>query len=133
MVSTTEVGGGGNTHNSPAARKNQPKPNNKKLVGFRGDAKAESVLYVKIITSVSNQAGRIIALESNLSSYVRDKGFPHWMESIRLIQRKIQCDFMPADVCRSTYGTVTQAGVFCIEWKCTSYGRQIQQNYENMG
>ena len=59
MVSTTEVGGG-NTPNGPAARKNQPKPNNKKSVGFKGDAKAESVLHGKIITSGSNQAGQII-------------------------------------------------------------------------
>ena len=48
MVSTTEVAGrGGNTRNSPAAKKNQPKPNNKKTVGFKGDAKVESVLHAK--------------------------------------------------------------------------------------
>ena len=76
MVSTTEVGGG-NTPNGLAARKNQPKPNNKKPVGFKGDAKAESVLHGKVITSGSNQAGQIIALVSNLSSYIGDKSFSH--------------------------------------------------------
>ena len=40
MVSTTEVGGG-NTPNGLAARKNQPKSNNKKPVGFKGDAKVK--------------------------------------------------------------------------------------------
>ena len=58
MVSTTEVGGGGNKRNNgPIARKNQSKPNNKKPVGFESDAKAESVLHTKVITSGSNQAG----------------------------------------------------------------------------
>ena len=76
MVSTTEVGGG-NTPNGLAARKNQSKPNNNKSVGFKGDAKAESVLHGKVITSGSNQAGQIIALVLNLSSYIGDKSFPH--------------------------------------------------------
>ena len=88
MVSTTEVGGGGKTPNGPTARKNQSKPNNKKPVGFKGDAKAESVLHGKVITSGSNQAGQIIALVANLSSFIGDKSFPHWAESIRLMQRK---------------------------------------------
>ena len=77
MVSTTEVGGGGKTPNNSAARKNHPKPNNKKLVGFKGDAKAESVPHGKVIPSVSNQAGQIIALVSNLSSFIEDKSFLH--------------------------------------------------------
>ena len=52
MISTTEVvGRGGNARNGPAAKKNQPKPNNKKAVGFKGDAKAESALHLKDITS----------------------------------------------------------------------------------
>ena len=71
MISTTEVGGG-NTRNSLAGRKSQSKPNNKKLVGFKGDAKAESVLHGKVITSGSNQVGQIITLVSNLSSYIGD-------------------------------------------------------------
>ena len=46
MVSTTEVAGkGDSTCNGSAANKNQPKPNNKKAIGFKGDAKAESVLH----------------------------------------------------------------------------------------
>ena len=53
MVSTTEVGGG-NTPNGLAARKNQSKPNNKQPVEFKGDAKAESVLHKKVITSGLN-------------------------------------------------------------------------------
>ena len=112
MVSTTEVGEGGKTPNGSAARRNQPKPNNKKPAGFKGDAKAESVLHEKIITSESNQAGQIIALVSNLSSFIGDQSFPHWAESIRLMQRKTQPDFMPANVGRSAYGTITQAGDF---------------------
>ena len=66
MVSTTSGVGDGNTPNGLAARKNQPKPNNKKSVGFKGNAKAESVLYGKVITSGSNQAGQIIASVSKL-------------------------------------------------------------------
>ena len=59
MVSTTVVGGGGRPpNNGSAARKNQPKPNNKKPAGFKGDAKAESVLHGKVITSGSNQSGK---------------------------------------------------------------------------
>ena len=78
MVSTTEVTGrGGNTRNGPAAKKNQPKPNNKKAVGFKGDAKAESVLHAKVITGGSNQAGQIIVLVSSLSTYIGEKGYPH--------------------------------------------------------
>ena len=111
MVSTTEVGGGGNTHNGPIARKNQSKPNNKNPVRFKGDAKAEIVLHGKVNTSGSNQAVQIIALVSNLSSFIGDKSFPHWAESIHLMQRKTQPDFMPANVGRSAYGTVTQASV----------------------
>ena len=58
MVSTTEVGGGDKTpNNGPTAKKNQSKPNNKKPTGFKGDAKAETVLHGKVITSGSNQAG----------------------------------------------------------------------------
>ena len=57
MASTTEVGEGGKTLKGPTARKNQSKPNNKKPVGFKGDAKAESVLHGKVITSGSNQVG----------------------------------------------------------------------------
>ena len=69
MVSTTEVAGrGGNTRNGPTAKKNQSKPNNKKAVGFKGDAKAESVLHAKVIIGGSNQAGKIIVLVSSLSN-----------------------------------------------------------------
>ena len=119
-------------------------------MGFKGDAKAESVLHGKIITSGSNQAGQIIALESNLSSYIGDKGFPHWAESLRLMQRKTQRDFMPADVGRSPYVTVTQAGVFVWNgnaldtedeytramkvWdRCVISGIKNWENYENNG
>ena len=55
MVSTTEVAGkGGNTCNGLAANKNKQKPNNKKAVGLKGDAKAESALHLKVISSGSN-------------------------------------------------------------------------------
>ena len=113
MVSTTEVGGrGGNTRNGPAAKKNQPKPTNKKTVGFKGDAKAEGVLHAKVTTGGSNQAGQIIVLVSSLSTYIGDKGFPHLTESMRLMERKTQDNFMPADVGRSAYGVVNPAGDF---------------------
>ena len=105
MVSTTEAAGkGGSTCNGSAANKNQPKPNNKKPVGFKGDAKAESTLHLKVITSGSNQSGQIIALVACLSTYVGEKGYPHWADSLRLIDRKDQDHFMPTDVGRSAYG-----------------------------
>ena len=112
MVSTTEVGEGGKTLNGLTVRENQSKPNNKKPVGFKGNAKVESVLHGKVITSGSNQAGQIIALITNLSSFIGDKIFPHWAESICLMQRKTQPNFMSANIGRSAYSTVTQAGVF---------------------
>ena len=107
MVSTTQVGGG-NTPNSSAAAK----PNNKKQVGFKGDAKAESVLHGKVITSGSNQSGQIIVIVAALPSFIGDKGFPNWAESFRVRQRKTRDDFMPANVGRTTYGTINQAGNF---------------------
>ena len=113
MVSTTEVAGkGGNTRNGSAANKNQPKPNNKKAVGFKGDAKAESVLHAKVITGGSSQAGQIIVLVSSLSTYIGEKGYSRWADSLRLMERKDQDYFMPADVGRSTYGAMNAANVF---------------------
>ena len=48
MVSTTEAAGnGGSTRNGSAANKNQPKPNNKKAVGFKGDAKTEVLFFMQ--------------------------------------------------------------------------------------
>ena len=127
MVSTTEVGGGGKTpNNGTTARKNQSKPNNKKPVGFKGDTKAESVLLAMVITSRSNQAGQIIALVSNLSSFIEDKIFPHWAESIRLVLRKTQPDFMPGNIGRSAYGAITQAGVFV--WNGNALDTEDQYN-----
>ena len=93
-------------------------------MGFKGDAKAESVLHAKVITSGSNQAGQIIALVLKLSSFIGDKSFPHWVESIRLMQRKTQPDFMPANVGRSAYGTVTQTGVFVWNGNVLDVGKQ---------
>ena len=110
MVSTTEVGGG-NTPNSQAAKKNQPRPNNKKSNGFKGDAKTESALNGKVIISGSNQAGQLIDLTESLSSFIGDKSFPHWAESIRLMQRSTEASFMPANVGRSAYGAIV-AGAF---------------------
>ena len=102
MVSTTETAGkGGSTRNGSAANKNQPKPSNKKSTGFKGDAKAESALHLKVITSGSNQSGQIITLTASLSTYFGEKGYPHWMNSIRLNERKNQDHFMPVDVGRS--------------------------------
>ena len=110
MVSSTEVGGD-NTPNSQAAKKNQPRPNNKKSNGFKGDAKTESALNGKVIISGSSQAGQLISLTESLSSFIGDKGFPHWAESIRLMQRSTEGDFMPANVGRSAYGAIV-ADVF---------------------
>ena len=112
MVSTTEAGGCSKTpNNSSTAKKNQSKPTNQKSVGFKGDAKAERVLHEKVITNGSNQARQIIALVATLSSFFGDKSFPHWAESIRLMQRKRQDDFIPANIGRSAYGAMA-AGVF---------------------
>ena len=81
-------------------------------MGFKGDAKAESVLHAKVITSGSSQAGQIIVLVSSLSIYIGEKGYPRWDESMRLMERKNQDNFMPADVGRSIYGAMNAAGVF---------------------
>ena len=89
MVSATEVGGD-NTHNDQTAWKNQLKPNNKKPMEFTGDTKAESIINQKVITSGANQAGQVIAIVSNLSSYIEDKVFPHWAESISRMHSETQ-------------------------------------------
>ena len=111
MVSTTQVGCG-NAPNGLAAGKSKPKRNNKKQVGFKGDAKVESVLHMKVITSGSNQSGQIIVIVAALPSFIGDKDFPNWAESFRVMRTKTRDDFMPADVNRTTYGTVNQTGVF---------------------
>ena len=80
-------------------------------MGFKGDAKAESILHGKFITSGSNQVGQIIALVSNLSSYIWDKSFPRWAESFQTMLSKTRDNFMPADVGRGAYSTLV-AGVF---------------------
>ena len=117
MVSTTEVAGkGDNTYNGLEANKNQPKPNNKKAVGFKGDAKAESVLHAKVITGGSSQAGQIIVLISSLLTYIGEKGYPHWAESLRLMERKLQDNFILADVGRSTYGAMNAANLHVFVW-----------------
>ena len=114
MVSTTQVGGG-NTLNGLAARKNKPKPNNKKQVGFKGNVKAEIVLHLKVITSGSNQSGQIIVIVAALPSFIGDKGFPNWAESFRVRQRKTRDDFMPANVGRSSYGAMAAGVLYGME------------------
>ena len=109
-TSTTQVGGG-NTPNSLAARKNQPKANNNQPAKFKGDAKVESALHGKFITSEYNQVGQIIALVQNLSSYIGDKSFPHWAKTSQTMLRKTRDDFMPADIGTGAYGTLVE-GVF---------------------
>ena len=110
MVSTTEAAGkGDNTCNGLAANKNKPKPNNKKPVRFKGDAKAESVLHAKVITGGSSQAGQIVLLVSSLSTYIGEKGYPHWADSLRLMERWDQDHFMPTNVGRSAYGAMNAA------------------------
>ena len=126
MVSITEVGGGGKTPNNiSTARKNQPKSKNKKPVGFKGDAKAESVLHAKVITSGLNQSGQIIVIVVALSSFIGDKSFRHLAESIRIMHRKTQHDFMPADVGRSSYGAMA-VGVFV--WNGNILDRKDEYN-----
>ena len=92
---------------------------------FTGDAKVESVLYHKVITSGPNQAGQIITVVLNLSTYIGDKGFPQWAESIRLMQRKTHDNFIPAAVGRSAYG-VLAAGVFV--WNGNALDTEDQYN-----
>ena len=117
---------------------------------FKDDAKVENVLYGKVITSGSNQLEKIIVIVAALPSFIGDKSFPHWTESFRIMQRKTRDDFMPADVGRSAYGAVNQAGVFvwngnaivleddCNKaikvWdRCVSLGIKNWENYENNG
>ena len=117
MVSTTETAGkGGSTRNGSAANKNQPKPSNKKLTGFKGAVKTESALHGKVITSGSNQSGEILALTTSLSIYVGEKGYPHWADSFRLDERKVQTDFMPPEVGRSSYGAMNGANPPVFVW-----------------
>ena len=94
-------------------------------MGFKGDAKAESVLHGKVITSGSNQAGQIIALVSNLSSYIGDKSFPHWVESFHTMLRKTRDDFTSTDVGRGAYGAIV-AGVFV--WNGNVIDEEDQRN-----
>ena len=62
----------------PTARqpeKNKPKSDKKKPMEFTGDAKVDIVFYQKVIRSEPNQVGQIVSIVSNLSSYIRNKGF----------------------------------------------------------
>ena len=99
-----------------AANKNQPKPNNKKAIGYKGDAKAESVLHAKVITGGSSLAVQIILLVSSLSTYIGERGYPHWADSLRLMERKDQDHFMPADAGRSAYGAMNAANPPVFVW-----------------
>ena len=105
MVSNTEVDGD-KTPNRQAAWKNKPKSENKNL-NFAGTAKSDSVLFQKIITSGTSQAGQIITILENLPrSYIGNEGYPAWAERIHTMERKIQDDFMPDTVGRSAYGFI---------------------------
>ena len=96
------------TTSSAAAKKKTPKSS--KTPTFKGDAKAESILHQKVITNGSRQSGQIIALETALSSYVGEKLYPDWAESIRNNLRKSNTDYMPPIVNRSNYGQLNLAG-----------------------
>ena len=129
MVSTTESAGkGGGTRNGPVASKNQPKPSNKKSTGFKGDAKAESAFHGKVITSGSKQSGQILALTASLSTYVGEKGYPHWADSFRLNERKNQDHFMPVDNGRSAYGAMSAANPPVFVWNGNALDTEDQYN-----
>ena len=103
MVSITEVDG--DKPNRQAAWKNKPKSKNKNL-NFTGATKSDSVLFQKITTSKTSQTGQIITIVEYLPSYIGNKGYAEWAESICLMERKIQDDFILAIVNRRAYGTV---------------------------
>ena len=131
MVSTTESAGrGGGTRNGPAAIKKQPKPSNKKSTGFKGDAKSESALYLKVITSGSSQSAQLLALTASLSTYIGEKGYSHWADSIRLGERKEQADFMPPPVRRSSYGSMNTANPPVFQWDGNALDTEDQYNID---
>ena len=131
MVSTTETAGkGGGTRNGPAASKNQPKPSNKKSTGFKGDAKSESALYLKVITSGSSQSAQLLALTASLSTYVGEKGYSHWADSIRLDERKEQAYFMPPAVRRNSYGAMSNANPPVFVWNGNALDTEDQYNID---
>ena len=113
MVSFNNTGGDTATKmtattSQAAAKKKQP-TSGIKTVTFKGDAKAESILHLKVITNGSGQSGQIIALVGVLSSYYGDKQFSDWAESIKNNTRKDQRAFMPTRISRSNYGDFTGA------------------------
>jgi len=110
------------TTNSSAADKKTPK--SIKVSTFTGDARAESVLHKKVITSGTKQSGQIIAMETALSTYAGEKLYSGWAESIRNNERKSATDYMPAVVDRINYSHVNAAGDAII-WDGATYLERV--------
>ena len=81
MVSFNNNTGGGavktaGTNSQAAAKKKQPQ-SGIKTTAFKGDAKAESALYNKVITNGSGQSGQIITLVQALASYAGTNNYTY--------------------------------------------------------
>ena len=87
----TKVAG---TNSQVAAKKKQPQ-SGIKTTAFKGDAKAKSVLYNKVITNGSGQSGQIIALLEFLATYSGINNYTDWTESIENNMRKERAAFLP--------------------------------------
>ena len=103
MLSTTKVDY--DKSNSQATWKNKPKSKNKNL-NFACAPKSGGVLYQKIITSGKSQDRQIISIVESLPSYIQNKRYSSWAESIHRMERVDQDNCIPAIVNRRNYGTV---------------------------
>ena len=100
MVSNTD--GDKKPNSSADWKKNKPKAGK---VHFKGAATSDSVLHQKVVTNDKNQAGQLLALVTALFRYVREKQMTNWAKSLRDMERKVQADFIPVNICKSNYGT----------------------------
>ena len=68
----------------------------------------------------------MISIVESLSSYIGAKGYASWAESIRVMERKDEDDFMPATVNGRDYGTVNAASVFA--WHTDALDKEDEYN-----
>ena len=109
MVSTTEVGGDNPPNSKANWKKNKLKSGH--VPKFIGSATSDSVLHGKVITSGPGQDAQLLTLTTTLQTYIAERKYAHWAESIRTNTRKQEAEFMPNRIRKNTYGTVVN-GVF---------------------
>ena len=111
MVSSTDVGGANTPTGKANRNKNKPKPKPAQAPRFNGSATTDSVLHGKVITSGPGQDAQLLTLTTIIPTYVAERKYAGWAESIRTNTRKLEDEFLPNRIRKDTYGTFVN-GVF---------------------